>query len=45
MTPETVEISILPGYWSIIAIIVMTCILLCIPLFGFLIEKRKSSIR
>ena len=45
MTPETVEISILPGYWSIIAIIVIACILLCIPLFGFLAEKRKSTHR
>ena len=26
MTPETVEISILPGYWSIIAIIVIAVI-------------------
>lgn len=45
MTPESVEISVLPGYWSIIAIIAIFCILLLVPLIGFLIEKRRGGLK
>jgi hypothetical protein len=39
--PESVAISILPGYWSIVAIIAMICILVCIPFVGFLLDSRR----
>jgi hypothetical protein len=41
--PESVAISILPGYWSIVAIIAMICILVCIPFVGFLLDSRRLT--
>jgi len=41
--PESVAISILPGYWSIVAIIAMICILVCILIVGFVFDSRRHT--
>jgi hypothetical protein len=43
VTPETFEISVLPGYWSIIAMIAIFCLLSLVPLIGYLKEKRRAK--